>query len=82
MSERRIVHRVCPFCEVRGGLSVEIDDGSIVSVRGNKEAPFSRGFICPKAHGLKAMYHDPDRCVGRCGTQPADGVKSVGRKLT
>jgi anaerobic selenocysteine-containing dehydrogenase len=26
-----------------------------------KEDPFSRGFICPKAYGLKELYDDPDR---------------------
>ncbi len=61
MSERRIVPRVCPFCEATCGLSVEVGDKSIISVRGDKNDPFSRGYICPKAHGLKEIYDDPDR---------------------
>src|SRR5262245_52394302 len=61
MSERRTVHRVCPFCEATCGLAVEVEGGSIVTVRGDKDDPFSRGFICPKAYGLKELYHDPDR---------------------
>lgn len=61
MSDRRTVHRVCPFCEATCGLAVEVEGNTIVSVRGDKEDPFSRGFICPKAHGLKELYHDPDR---------------------
>ena len=36
MSDRRTVYRVCPFCEATCGLAVEIEDGSIASVRGDK----------------------------------------------
>jgi anaerobic selenocysteine-containing dehydrogenase len=61
MSDRRTVHRVCPFCEATCGLAVEVEGNAIVSVRGDKEDPFSRGYICPKAYGLKELYHDPDR---------------------
>jgi anaerobic selenocysteine-containing dehydrogenase len=61
MSDRRTVHRVCPFCEATCGLAVEVDGDSIVMVRGDKDDPFSRGYICPKAYGLKELHHDPDR---------------------
>jgi anaerobic selenocysteine-containing dehydrogenase len=61
MSDRRTVHRVCPFCEATCGLALEVEGESIVAVRGDKKDPFSRGFICPKAHGVKELYHDPDR---------------------
>ncbi len=33
----------------------------MVKIRGDAEDVFSRGFICPKAHGLKALHEDPDR---------------------
>jgi len=61
MSERRTIPRVCPFCEATCGLSLEVEGNTIVSVRGDKEDPFSKGFICPKAYGLKELTHDPDR---------------------
>ena len=61
MTERRTVPRVCPFCEATCGLAVEVEGESIVAVRGDREDPFSRGFICPKAYGLKELYHDPER---------------------
>jgi anaerobic selenocysteine-containing dehydrogenase len=61
MADRRSVHHVCPFCEATCGLAVEVEGDAIISVRGDKDDPFSRGFICPKAHGLKELYHDPDR---------------------
>src|SRR5262245_20760103 len=60
-ADRRIAHRVCPFCEATCGLTVEAEGDRIVSVRGDRDDPFSRGFICPKAHGLKELHSDPDR---------------------
>ena len=61
MSDRRVVHRVCPFCEATCGLVAAVEGDTIVSVRGDKQDPFSRGYICPKAYGLKELHHDPDR---------------------
>src|SRR5919106_1343518 len=54
-------YRTCPFCEATCGLEVETEEGEVVSVRGDKQDVFSRGFICPKAHGLKQLHEDPDR---------------------
>jgi anaerobic selenocysteine-containing dehydrogenase len=61
LPERRTVHRVCPFCEATCGLAVGVEEGAIVRVRGDESDPFSRGFLCPKAVGLKQLHHDPDR---------------------
>jgi anaerobic selenocysteine-containing dehydrogenase len=61
MTVRQTVHRVCPFCEATCGLAVEVEGESILAVRGDKSDPFSRGYICPKAYGLKELYHDPYR---------------------
>src|ERR671917_474136 len=54
-------YRTCPFCEATCGLEVETEASEVVSVRGDKQDVFSRGFICPKAHGLKQLHEDPDR---------------------
>src|SRR5262245_42629471 len=61
MPELRTVQRVCPFCEATCGLKIAVEGERIVSVRGDENDPFSRGFICPKAHGVKELFHDPDR---------------------
>jgi anaerobic selenocysteine-containing dehydrogenase len=53
--------RTCPFCEATCGLAVETSGDQVVKVRGDREDVFSRGFLCPKAHGLKALHEDPDR---------------------
>jgi len=54
-------YRTCPFCEATCGLEVETEGREVVSVRGDGDDVLSRGFICPKAHGLKQLHEDPDR---------------------
>src|SRR5262245_43286199 len=63
--------RACPLCEATCGIVVETQGRQVLSVRGDAEDPFSRGYICPKAHALKELQHDPDRLrrpVRRTGT--------------
>jgi anaerobic selenocysteine-containing dehydrogenase len=56
------VHRTCPLCEAVCGLTLTLDDtGHVTSVRGDKDDPFSRGFICPKGASLGRLDEDPDR---------------------
>lgn len=54
-------YRACNLCEAICGLAIEHEDGKILGIRGDKEDPFSRGHICPKAVALKDVYEDPDR---------------------
>jgi anaerobic selenocysteine-containing dehydrogenase len=54
-------YRTCPFCEATCGLTVEHDGEQVLSVRGDADDVFSRGFLCPKGVGLKALHDDPDR---------------------
>ena len=54
-------HRTCPFCEATCGLEIETEGREVVSVRGDADDVFSRGFICPKAYGIKQLNEDPDR---------------------
>ena len=49
-------------------------DGSVVRVRGDRDNPFSRGFICPKGSALQRIHEDPDRLrqpLVRRGDDPA-----------
>src|SRR5215204_3214963 len=54
-------YRTCPFCEATCGLEIETEGREVISVRGDPDDVLSRGFICPKAHGLKQLHEDPDR---------------------
>ncbi|NRQ31374.1 molybdopterin-dependent oxidoreductase [Nonomuraea sp. NN258] len=56
------VHRTCPLCEAVCGLTLTLDQGGhVTSVRGDKDDPFSKGFICPKGASLGRLDEDPDR---------------------
>ena len=54
-------YRTCPFCEATCGLEIETEGREVVSVRGDDKDVLSRGFICPKAYGIKQLHEDPDR---------------------
>ena len=53
--------RACNLCEAICGIAIEVREGEIVSIRGDKDDPFSRGHICPKAVALQDIHSDPDR---------------------
>jgi anaerobic selenocysteine-containing dehydrogenase len=58
-----VVHRSCNLCEAHCGVSVHVDrqSGEILTVKGDPDDALSRGYICPKAYGLKGLQEDPDR---------------------
>lgn len=43
------------------GIVITHENGEIKSIKGDKEDPFSKGFICPKAVALQDIYTDLDR---------------------
>jgi len=59
--DARSVFRACPLCEATCGISVRVADGRATEIRGDADDPFSRGYLCPKAHGLIGLQDDPDR---------------------
>lgn len=54
-------YRACPLCEAICGLEIETQGDRVVSIRGDKEDPLSRGYLCPKAYALKDLHEDADR---------------------
>jgi anaerobic selenocysteine-containing dehydrogenase len=53
--------RTCPLCEATCGLELTLDGDEVVSIRGDHDDIFSKGFICPKGFALKELHADPDR---------------------
>lgn len=51
----------CPLCEAMCGLEIEVDEGRVASIRGNRDDEWSHGHICPKGATLGAVHEDPDR---------------------
>ncbi len=54
-------YRTCNICEAMCGLAIEHREGEVLSIRGDKDDPFSKGHICPKAVALQDYYTDEDR---------------------
>ena len=54
-------YRACHLCEAICGVVIETEGSEIVSIKGDKDDPLSRGHICPKAVALKDIHEDPDR---------------------
>ena len=53
--------RTCPLCEATCGLVVEVEDGEVRRIRGDRDDVFSHGYLCPKGSSLKHLHEDPDR---------------------
>jgi anaerobic selenocysteine-containing dehydrogenase len=51
----------CTICEAACGLELEVSGREVVSIRGDADDVFSRGFVCPKGAALRELDADPDR---------------------
>lgn len=54
-------YRACNLCEAICGLEIRVQGRDILSIRGDKDDPISKGYICPKATALADIQNDPDR---------------------
>ncbi|WP_062980944.1 molybdopterin-dependent oxidoreductase [Nocardia anaemiae] len=60
--DSRTLLRTCPLCEAVCGLEITLDSNDhVTSVRGDRQDPFSKGFICPKGASFGHLDEDPDR---------------------
>jgi anaerobic selenocysteine-containing dehydrogenase len=64
-------YRNCNLCEAICGIEITVAQDRRLTIRGDKDDPFSRGYICPKAVALQDFHFDRDRLrhpVRRTGT--------------
>ena len=54
-------YRSCNLCEAICGVEISVQDDQRLEIRGDKDDPFSRGYICPKAVALQDIHFDTDR---------------------
>ncbi|HEX8174949.1 MAG TPA: molybdopterin oxidoreductase family protein [Pyrinomonadaceae bacterium] len=54
-------YRSCNLCEAICGIEIAVHEGQRLEIRGDKDDPFSQGYICPKAAALQDIHHDKDR---------------------
>lgn len=61
MSEIKTHYRTCNICEAMCGIEIQYQGKEILSIKGDKKDPLSKGHICPKAVALQDFYYDKDR---------------------
>lgn len=61
MSEQQVQYRVCHLCEAMCGLEITTRQDQVVSIKGDAEDPFSKGYVCPKSTAIADIHEDPDR---------------------
>ena len=54
-------YRSCNLCEAICGIEITVQPDQRLNIRGDKDDPFSRGYICPKAVALQDIHYDKDR---------------------
>ena len=79
MNEIKTHLRTCNICEAMCGLEIKHQGNEILSIKGDKEDPFSQGHICPKAVALQDFYSDKDRLKTPL-RKTADGWQEVSWK--
>ena len=53
--------RTCNLCEAMCGIVIQHDGEKVLSIKGDKDDPFSKGYICPKTTALQDLHEDSDR---------------------
>jgi len=53
----------CRFCHVFCGVEVDVDDGRVVAVRGDRDNAVTRGYTCQKGRAEPERIHHPDRLL-------------------
>lgn len=76
-AEQQLHYSTCTLCEAMCGIEVATKGQQILSIKGDKDNPFSQGHICPKASALKDLYDDPDRLK-----RPVKRVEDTWQEIT
>jgi len=61
VDEIKTHYRACHLCEAICGVEIKTQGDQVLSIKGDKNDPLSRGHICPKATALEDLHTDPDR---------------------
>ena len=60
-AEIKTHYRACNLCEAICGLEIKTQGDQVLSIKGDKNDPLSRGYICPKGTAMEDIFTDPDR---------------------
>ncbi len=67
----------CRVCSAYCPVMVTLDEGNVVRVDGNHDAPLYGGFTCPKGRALPALHNNPDRLLHSLKRQPDGSFRSI-----
>jgi anaerobic selenocysteine-containing dehydrogenase len=70
----------CRICSAHCGMILAIDDSlnKIVDIRGDKENPMSRGYVCFKGLQAEEAHHGPSRLLRPLKRQPDGSYAQIG----
>jgi anaerobic selenocysteine-containing dehydrogenase len=67
----------CRVCSAYCPVLVTLDNGLVVRVDGNPDAPLYDGFTCPKGRALPALHNNPNRLLHSLKRQPDGSFKPI-----
>lgn len=56
-----MISTICRMCPQGCGLQVTVENGIPVSLKGSKNHPYSKGWLCPKGMAALDLFHSPQR---------------------
>ena len=67
----------CILCTLNCGLEVQLEDGRLAKIRGDKSHPISRGYQCQKATRLDFYQNDTSRLTSPLRRRPDGGFDEI-----
>lgn len=56
-----MISTICRMCPQGCGLEVTVENGIPVSLKGSKDHPYSKGWLCAKGRAALDLFHSPHR---------------------
>ena len=73
--QSKVVTATCGMCYIGCGIKVQVDDGVVVNIEGNKDNPQNRGMMCAKGKAGMMNLYNPNRVkVPLKRTNPKKGL--------
>jgi anaerobic selenocysteine-containing dehydrogenase len=67
----------CILCSRNCGLEVQVEDGHLSRIRGDKSHPLSQGYLCQKATRLDFYQNNADRLSAPLRRRPDGGYEEI-----
>jgi len=57
----KTIKSICFECHSRCGVLLEVKDKKLIGIKGDKDHPFSNGYLCPKGKACMEIIYHPER---------------------